>query len=127
MVIKFIYGENDVAMELDTSFSLSFLSKMMEQKLIGKDFLKSIAEGKLKIDEFDDFFNIPYCCYLNGTKDPMTKKEFDERWILDVPLMRNIYQLVIYGNGTDSKMKNVFRVPEDPKTEVKGPQTSGRE
>ena len=114
-------------MELDTSFSLSFLSKMMEQKLIGKDFLKSIAEGKLKIDEFDDFFNLPYCCYLNGTKDPMTKKEFDERWILDVPLMRNIYQLVIYGNGTDSKMKNVFRVPEDPKTEVKGPQTSGRE
>lgn len=126
MIINLIYGEDERAVELDTSFSLSFLSKLMEKKLIGKDFLKTIASGDLSIEDFDDFFNIPYCCYLNGTKDPMTKEEFDERFILDVPLMRNLYQLVMLGDTRNSNMKNVFRVKPDPKAKVKGHQTSGR-
>ena len=126
MVIKLYYGEDDRAVELDTSFSLSFLSKMMERKLLGKDFLKTIAAGNLTIEQFDDFFNIPYCCYLNATKDPMTKEEFDERFILDIPLMRNMYQLVLLGDTTDSNMKNMFRTKPDPKTKVKGRQTSGQ-
>lgn len=126
MIITLYYGENDRAVELDTSFSLSFLSKMMERKLLGKDFLKTIAEGSLSIEQFDDFFNMPYCCYLNSTLDPMTKDEFDEKFILDIPLMRNIYQLVLLGDTTDSKMKNIFRQKQDPKTKVKGSPTSGQ-
>lgn len=126
MIINLIYGENDVAVELDTSFSLSFLSKLIERKLIGKDFLRTIATGGLSIEDFDDFFNIPYCCYLNGTKDPMTKEEFNERFILDVPLMRNLYQMVMLGDTTDSKMKNIFRTKPDPKAKVKGLRTSGQ-
>ena len=90
MVIKLYYGEDDRAVELDTSFSLSFLSKLMERKLLGKDFLKSIASGGLEIAEFDDFFNMPYCCYLNATNDPMTKEEFNDKFILDVPAMRDL-------------------------------------
>lgn len=126
MVITLIYGEDDRAVELDTSFSLLFLSKLLERKLIGKDFLRTIAEGTLNIEQFDDFFNMPYCCYLNATNDPMTKDEFNERFILDVPLMRNLYQLVMLGDTTDSKMKNIFRVKPDPKAKVKGHQTSGQ-
>lgn len=126
MIITLYYGENDRAVELDTSFSLSFLSKMMERKLLGKDFLKTIAEGSLSIEQFDDFFNMPYCCYLNSTLDPMPKDEFDEKFILDIPLMRNIYQLVLLGDTTDSKMKNIFRQKQDPKTKVKGSPTSGQ-
>ena len=126
MVIKLYYGEDDRAVELDTSFSLSFLSKLMERKLLGKDFLKSIASGNLEIAEFDDFFNIPYCCYLNTTTDAMTKEEFNDKFVLDVKFMRNLYQLVMLGDVSDSKMKNIFRVKPDPKTKVKRPQTSGQ-
>ena len=118
MVFKLYYGKDDRAVELDTSFSLSFLSKMMERKLIGKDFLKTIAEGTLKIEQFDDFFNIPYCCYLNATNDPMTKEEFNDKFVLDIPLMRNMYQLVMLGDVTESKMKNIFRSKPDPKKQV---------
>lgn len=126
MVIKLYYGEDDRAVELDTSFSLSFLSKIMERKLLGKDFLKSIALGNLDIAEFDDFFNMPYCCYLNSTNDPMSKEEFNDKFVLDVAFMRNLYQLVMMGDVSDSKMKNIFRTKPDPKTKVKRPPTSGQ-
>lgn len=92
-----------------------FVNKCVEQGLLSKGFLKSLMTGELKIENETDFINMPYCCYLNGTTDPMTKQEFDERYILDVRRMMDLYFTVLLGDVTDSKMKNVFRVKPDPK------------
>lgn len=128
MIIKLYYGEDsEKAVELNTAFSLLFLSRMFDKKLLGKDFMKSIAAGEMKIDDFDDIFNIPYCCYLNATNDPMTKEEFNSKFIMDMPLLRNIYQLVMHGNTGDSGMKNMFRLAPDPKLKVKRLRTSGEQ
>lgn len=114
MRIPLTYGENGECV-LDTSFSLFFVHKCVEQGLLSKGFLKSLASGELKIENETDFLNMPYCCYLNGTPDPMTKQEFDERYILDVRRMTDLFFTVLLGDATDSKMKNVFRVKPDPK------------
>lgn len=114
MRIVLTYGENGEC-ALDTSFSLFFVNKCVEQGLLSKGFLKSLASGELKIENETDFLNMPYCCYLNGTPDPMTKSEFDERFILDVRQMMDLFFTVLLGDVTDSKMKNVFRVKPDPK------------
>lgn len=124
MLIKLVYGEDDEkSVELDTAFSLFFISQMREKKLLGKDFLNSIAAGKLDLNNMDDILNMPYCCYLNATKDAMDREDFEKRFIFDVPFLRDIYTLVLVGDTTDSNMKNIFKQP--PKTKVKGHPTSG--
>lgn len=124
MVIRLIYGEDDEkSVELDTAFSLFFISQMREKGYLGKDFLNSIAAGKLDLSNMDDIMNIPYCCYLNATKDAMEKEDFEKRFIFDLPTLRQIYTLVLVGDVTGSEMKNIFR--QAPKSKVKEPQTSG--
>ena len=126
MVTKLYYGENQ-EVTLDTAFSLSFLSKMVERGLLSKNFVKLIASGDYKVEDASDFLNIPYCCYLNATLDPMTKAEFDERFIVNSAFIVQLIAWIVFGDMTDSKMKNVFRFTPDPKTKVKEHQTSGRQ
>ena len=111
MIIELTYGESGVE-KLDTAFSLSFLQKLIEKELITKDFLKAIAVGTSIPESFDDFYNLPYCCYINNNIDPMSKDEFEQRFILNIPLLKKLYFAVMLGDQQDSTMKNMFKVRE---------------